>query len=158
MCVCIVSHREGDSILFYQREHEHDYSEHDEDDAGRAIEGFGLSLVREHCGDARPDESEHDPARARLRLQALDRSQNRASQFCPLVQRFLQDLNSIYYILYNVCLSGQRCKRKINYIPFYPTTTAHLDSRKNCGCFLFCGHMGNASKQLQWRRGSCIIN
>lgn len=52
--------REGDSILFYQREHEHDYPKHDEDDAGRAIEGLGLSLVREHCGDARPDEREHD--------------------------------------------------------------------------------------------------
>ena len=38
--------REGDSILFYQREHEHDYSEHDEDDAGRAVEGLGLSFVR----------------------------------------------------------------------------------------------------------------
>lgn len=37
-----------------------------------------------------------------------------ASQFCPLVQRFLQDLNSIYYILYNVCLSGQKCERKTN--------------------------------------------
>lgn len=60
MCVCIVSHREGDSILFYQREHEHDYSEHDEDNARCAVEGLGLSLVREHCGDARPDEREHD--------------------------------------------------------------------------------------------------
>ena len=38
--------REGDFILFYQREHEHDYSEHDEDDAGRAVEGLGLSFVR----------------------------------------------------------------------------------------------------------------
>ena len=56
----------------------------------------------------------HDSARARLWLQALDRSQNRASQFCPLVQRFLQDLNGIFIIYINVCLSGQRCGRKTN--------------------------------------------
>ena len=53
--------REKLSLLsFYPREREHDCSEHDKDNARRAVESFGLSPVGYNRGDMRPDKRERN--------------------------------------------------------------------------------------------------